>query len=148
MSENAIPSLIAELQAVVGPERVLSDTYSLRAYSYDAGTDAATGDLVVIPEDTGQLTAVVGIAARHGIALVPRGGGTGLSGAAIPCEGGITLSFSRLQRVLRVEPAHLAARVEAGVVNLHLSQATAPDGLAFAPDPSSQKASTIGGTWR
>jgi glycolate oxidase len=140
-----LTSLVRELRSLVGEDRVLDDQYSLRLYSYDAGTDAATGDLVVIPETTAQLEAVVAAAARHGVALVPRGGGTGLSGGAIPCEGGITISFARLRRVLSVEPEHLAARVEAGIVNLALSRCVAEHHLHFAPDPSSQAASTIGG---
>jgi glycolate oxidase len=138
-------ALVRELQSIVGSDRVLSDAYSLRLYSYDAGTDAAAADLVVIPEDGVQLAAVIATAAKHRISLIPRGGGTGLSGGAIPCEGGMTISFARLRRILAVEPEHLQARVEAGVVNLALGRAVTPAGLQFAPDPSSQAASTIGG---
>jgi glycolate oxidase len=145
MVHQGIDTVIEELRVIVGADRVLADPYSLGLYSYDGGTDAAAGDAVVIPEDRAQLAAVVAIAARHGVALIPRGGGTGLSGGSIPCEGGITLSFARLRHVLAVYPEHLAAHVEAGVVNLNLGRAVAGYGLQFAPDPSSQAASTIGG---
>jgi glycolate oxidase len=140
-----IRSLAAELAAIVGADRVLSDSYSLGLYSYDGGTDAAPADLVVIPEDGAQLAAVMRAIGRSDVALVPRGGGTGLAGAVIPCEGGVTISFSRLRRILSMQPEHLTARVEGGVVNLYLGRAVAPLGLQFAPDPSSQAASTIGG---
>jgi glycolate oxidase len=140
-----LPALATELAAIVGPDRVLSDPYSLSLYSYDGGTDAAAADLVVIPEDGAQLAVVMGAVGRAGVALVPRGGGTGLAGAVIPCEGGVTISFARLRRIVSVQPEHLTARVEGGVVNLHLGRAVAPLGLQFAPDPSSQAASTIGG---
>lgn len=144
-TEAKIRSLAAELAAIVGADRVLSDSYSLGLYSYDGGTDAAPGDLVVIPEDGAQLALVMGAVGRAGVALIPRGGGTGLAGAVIPCEGGVTISFGRLRRILSVQPEHLTARVEGGVVNLYLGRAVAPLGLQFAPDPSSQAASTIGG---
>ncbi|MGH2388423.1 MAG: FAD-binding oxidoreductase [Chloroflexota bacterium] len=140
-----VRALAAELAAIVGADRVLADSYSLALYSYDGGTDAAPADLVVIPEDGAQLAAVMAAIGRAGVALVPRGGGTGLAGAVIPCEGGVTISFARLRRILSVRPEHLTARVEGGVVNLYLGRAVAPLGLQFAPDPSSQAASTIGG---
>lgn len=140
-----IRSLAAELAAIVGADRVLADSYSLSLYSYDGGTDAAPADLVVIPEDGAQLALVMEAIGRSGVSLVPRGGGTGLAGAVIPCEGGVTISFARLRRILSVQPEHLTARVEGGVVNLYLGRAVAPLGLQFAPDPSSQAASTIGG---
>ena len=91
--ETKIRSLAAELTVIVGADRVLSDSYSLSLYSYDGGTDAAPADLVVIPEDGGQLALVMGAIGRAGVSLVPRGGGTGLAGAVIPCEGGVTISF-------------------------------------------------------
>ena len=76
---------------------------------------------------------------------MPRGAGTGISGGAVPHVGGIVISTARLRRVLEIDVANRCAVVEPGVVNLHLSQLTEPLGLFFAPDPSSQKASAIGG---
>lgn len=82
---------------------------------------------------------------EHGVPIVPRGAGTGLSGGAIPVEGGVVLSFARMTRILELDAANLRAVVEPGLVNLQLSTAASPLGLHFVPDPSSQKACTIGG---
>src|SRR5205814_3068090 len=73
------------------------------------------------------------------------GAGTGLSGGAIPVEGGVVVSFARMARILEIDPENMRAVVQPGLVNLHLSTAAAPYGLYFVPDPSSQKACTIGG---
>lgn len=137
--------MLRRLRDIVGDERVLADSYSVQLFSYDASVDAAAAQVVVIPSSLDELQQVVRVAHHYGIPLVPRGGGTGLSGAAIPCEGGLVLSFGRLRMVLAVQPNDLAARVQAGVINLHLSRAAAPYHLHYAPDPSSQAASTIGG---
>ena len=123
----------------------MSDPYSLRLYSYDGGVDAAAPDAVVLPDSVQELMGVVRATHRHGVNLIPRGAGTGLSGGAIPCEGGVSISFGRLRRILDLDPANRCATVEAGAVNVHVSQAAAPHNLMFAPDPSSQGASTIGG---
>ncbi len=77
--------------------------------------------------------------------IVPRGAGTGLSGGAIPVEGGVVVSFARMARILEIDVPNLRAVVQPGVINLHLSTAVAPHGLYFVPDPSSQKACTLGG---
>jgi glycolate oxidase len=82
---------------------------------------------------------------EHHVPIVPRGAGTGLSGGAIPVEGGVVVSFARMARILEVDVPNLRAVVQPGVINLHLSNAVAPHGLYFVPDPSSQKACTLGG---
>src|SRR4029078_10995252 len=69
----------------------------------------------------------------------------GLSGGAIPVEGGVVISFARMSRILEIDVPNLRAVVQHGLVNLHLSPAAAPSGLYFVPDPSSQKACTLGG---
>src|SRR5204862_8053771 len=81
----------------------------------------------------------------NGVPLVARGAGTGLSGGAIPVEGGVVVSFARMTRILDLDVANLRAVVQPGLVNLHLTTAAAPHGLYFVPDPSSQKACTLGG---
>ena len=82
---------------------------------------------------------------EHDVPIVPRGAGTGLSGGAIPVEGGVVVSFARMARILEIDVPNMRAVVQPGVVNLHLENATAPYGLHFVPDPSSQKACTLGG---
>jgi glycolate oxidase len=79
------------------------------------------------------------------VPIVPRGAGTGLSGGAIPVFGGVVLTFARMARILEIDVANLRAVVQPGLINLHLSTAAAPYGLYFVPDPSSQKACTLGG---
>jgi glycolate oxidase len=81
----------------------------------------------------------------HGVPVVPRGAGTGLSGGATPVLGGVTIGTARMRDVLELDPLARTARVQAGVVNVELTRAAAPHGLFYAPDPSSQAACTIGG---
>jgi glycolate oxidase len=89
--------------------------------------------------------AVLRACRRHGTPVVARGAGTGLSGGALPVDGGVLLVLSRLNRILEVDAARRLARVEPGVTNLEISHAAAPHRLYYAPDPSSQVACTIGG---
>src|SRR5258707_10710415 len=85
------------------------------------------------------------IAAKHRIPIVPRGAGTGLSGGAVTIKGGIALQVTRMRKILELDPVAQTALVEPGVVNQELTLAAAPHHLFYAPDPSSQKACTIGG---
>ena len=100
---------------------------------------------MVFPQNTQQVSRLVKLAAAQGVPVVPRGAGTGLSGGAIPIEGGILVVFSRMNRILEVDADNMRAVVQPGVVNQTLSDSVAHLGLYFAPDPSSQKACTIGG---
>ena len=145
MSTQQRGALIEELAAIVGPERVLGDPYSLSLYSYDGGADGAAPDAVVLPGTIDELARVVAATHRHGANLIPRGAGTSLSGGPIPCEGGVSLSFGRLRGIGAIDAANRCVTVEAGAINVQVSRAAQPYGLMFAPDPSSQAASTIGG---
>ena len=97
------------------------------------------------PADTAQTAAVVRLASEAGVAYVPRGFGTNLSGGTIASQGGLVIGLTRLNRILAIEPEGRYAVVQAGVTNLELQQALAPRGFLFAPDPASQKAATLGG---
>ena len=134
-----------ELLAVVGPRGVLEREEDLRLYEFDGGVDKARPDIVVFPRTTEQTAAIARIAQKHEIPLVGRGAGTGLSGGAIARQGGIMVGFSRMNRILEIDLENERAVVEPGVVNLDLTNAVAPMGYFYAPDPSSQKACTIGG---
>jgi glycolate oxidase len=101
--------------------------------------------VVVLPEDESQVAQVLAVCRQFGAPVVPRGAGTGLSGSALPHAEGVLLSLARLNRVLRMDPAARTATVQPGVRNLAISEAAAPHGLYYAPDPSSQIACTIGG---
>jgi glycolate oxidase len=138
--------LIARLQAALGPAHVLHRPEELIVYEYDASAlDMAVPDVVVVPGDTAEVAAAVRIGAAAGWPVVARGAGTGLSGGSVAAAGGLVVSLARLDRILRIDPVARLAVVQPGVVNVDLSAAAAPYGLHFAPDPSSQKSSTVGG---
>ena len=101
--------------------------------------------LVALPDTVDQVQALLKYATAHGVPVVARGAGTGLSGGALPLEKGILLVMARFNRILDVDPEAGTARVQPGVRNLAISQAAAPHGLYYAPDPSSQIACSIGG---
>ncbi|HEY8476312.1 MAG TPA: FAD-linked oxidase C-terminal domain-containing protein [Chloroflexota bacterium] len=138
-------ALLRDLRAVVGAGHVLDDPYDLRLYEYDAYIERITPVAVVLPATAEEVVGVVEVCRRHGVPYTPRGAGTGLSGGAIPSPGGVVVSLTRMNRILAVDLDDLLAVVEPGVVNLHLNQVVARWGLSFAPDPSSQRACTIGG---
>ena len=133
------------MSALLGPQYVLHSPYDLTLYEYDASIERGKPDLVVLPSTTEEVASVVRIAARHGIPIVPRGAGTGLSGGAVPIHGGIVITFARMNRILEVDYENLRAVVQPGLVNLHLSNALLPKGFYYVPDPSSQRSCTIGG---
>lgn len=137
--------LCERLIGALGPEAVKTAPEDLRAYAFDAYTEGRLPAVVVLPSDVRDVSAVVKIAREFGEPIVPRGAGTGLCGGAVPVEGGVVISFARMNRILSYEPHRRRAWVQPGVVNLDLSNAVTADRLFFAPDPSSQRTSTIGG---
>jgi glycolate oxidase len=114
-------------------------------YEYDALASLRQPDAVVFPRTTAHVVQIVKLAARENLPVVPRGAGTGLSGGSVTPEGGILVGFSRMKEILEIDIENQRARVQPGVVNLDLSLAVSDAGYYFAPDPSSQKACTIGG---
>ncbi len=138
-------SRISELQQIVGADGVVHEALDLAIFERDASIEGRVPDAVVLPRTTEQVAAVVKLAARHGIPVVPRGAGTGLSGGAVTIQGGIALQVTRMRRILALDPGARTALVEPGVVNADLTAAASRHGLFYAPDPSSQKACTIGG---
>lgn len=154
-----MPSLaqaLQELRRIVGDTAVLSDPDELLAYEAD-GFYVARGvpSAVVFPTDTDQVSACVKTLRRHGIAMVPRGSGTGLAGGCVAFCGEVLISTVRMTRIESIDLANRVAVVQAGVLNLALSEAVAPPedwkaippgaNYRFSPDPSSQHAATIGG---
>ncbi len=141
-----IKELEAELKKIVGDYYVMSSAVDLALYESDAETlDNARPDLVVIPGNAEEVSAVLKLANRYQVPFTPRGAGTGLSGGATTVYGGISLLLTRLNKIISINPDEQVAHVEVGVTNLAVSKAAAKYGLYFAPDPSSQVASTIGG---
>jgi glycolate oxidase len=142
--------LVSRLSAIVPPGGVLTDPAGLFVYECDGFTIAkARPAAVVFPMNTQQVVGVVRALAEAGVQIVPRGSGTGLAGGCVAFENGVIVSTTRMNRILAIDLANRVARIEAGVRNTQLSDAVAalPGGAAFhfAPDPSSQRASTIGG---
>jgi glycolate oxidase len=139
-------NLVHQLRAVLPPEAVLSRPEELMLYEYDGSAlDMAAPDVVVAPVNDAEVAAAVRIAAEAGWPVVARGAGTGLSGGSVPAEGGLVLSLARLARLVAVDAESRLAVVQPGLVNVDLSELVGYLGLHFAPDPSSQKSSTIGG---
>jgi glycolate oxidase len=138
--------VLAELRRILGPQGVVADPVALMTYEADGCMmDLHEPHVVVLPATTEQVAEVVCLAARHGIPVVPRGAGTGLSGGATPMSGGIVISTARMDKVLEIDARNGRARVQPGVINFELSQQLKPHGYQFAPDPSSQRACTVGG---
>ncbi len=136
---------VQELIEIVGERNVLWDDYDLRLYEYDGSVDRALPQAVVLPETAEQVAEIVRLCARASVPYTARGGGTGLSGGSIPVAGGVLITLVKMNRVLEVDLDSLRAVVEPGLVNLQLSEAVSGHGLYYVPDPSSQKACTIGG---
>lgn len=139
------PEIIRKLEGIVGKEGVLTSQAELLVYQYDAALETALPECVVLPTTTEQVAAVVRLCHREGIPFTPRGAGTNISGGTIPVKGGIVISLTRMDRILEIDIPNQRAIVQPGVINLELSAVLAPYGYYFAPDPASQKASTIGG---
>jgi glycolate dehydrogenase FAD-linked subunit len=145
-SSSKAVALAAAMREICGPADVLTDPLELRTYECDGLTSHRTVPaLVVLPESAAETAAVVRLCAQAGVPFVARGSGTGLSGGAVPRAEGVLIVMSRMRRVLEVDPVARRAVVEPGVTNLSVTQAAAPFGLFYAPDPSSQVVCSVGG---
>jgi glycolate oxidase subunit GlcD len=138
--------VIDALKAALGDRNVLTDSDELVVYESDALTlHKHSPSAVVIPSNGEEVAAAVRILSLAGIPFLPRGAGTGISGGAVSLQEAVIIEMARLNRILRIDYENRLAVVEPGVINVQLSQATAPGGFHYAPDPSSQMACTIGG---
>ena len=137
---------IFNLAQVLGADGLITTPEAMRPFECDAlSTYRKLPLAVALPQDADQVREVCRLCYEYNIPLVTRGAGTGLSGGAMPHERGILLVLSRLDRILEIDPLTRSARVQPGVRNIAISQAAEPHGLFYAPDPSSQLASSIGG---
>jgi glycolate oxidase subunit GlcD len=138
--------LARELHSAVGKENVIGDASELLLYECDGLTfHRHPPHLVVFVETAQQISDVVKVANRYRIPFLPRGAGTGLSGGAIPIQGGIIIELARMQKIWEIDLENEFVVAEPGVINLSLSEKVSPHGYYFAPDPSSQVSSTVGG---
>ncbi len=134
-----------ELTAILGASRVKTHPLELRVFDKDAGVTRGQVAAVVLPETTAEVVACVQIAARHGVPIVGRGAGTGLSGGAVPIDPALVVVLTRMNTIHEIDVDSKTAWVGPGVINAELTEAAAAHGLHYAPDPSSQAACTIGG---
>ena len=135
-----------QLVTILGDQYVKDDAVTLYSYRADGLTlHPATPMGVLWPGTVTELQAVVRLLSGHGLSFLPRGAGTGLSGGAIPSQGSTIIEMFRFNTIGAIDAVNRTITVGPGVVNLHVSQASASDKLCFVPDPSSQKACTIGG---
>src|SRR2546429_4177259 len=137
--------LLGLLRDVVGAPYAFADPYEVRLYQYDGSPETALPDIGVIPGTAKEVAQVVKICADARVPITARSGASSLAGGTVPVEGGVVITFARMDRILEIDIHNLRAIVQPGVVNLALSQALKPHGYYYVPDPSSQGACTIGG---
>ncbi|MEA2010003.1 MAG: FAD-linked oxidase C-terminal domain-containing protein, partial [Actinomycetota bacterium] len=135
----------AQLTDLLGASRVHTHPVDRLIYAKDSGVSSGDPAIVVLPETTEEVAAIVRIATGAGMPVVARGAGTGLAGGAVPAPGSVLVVLTRMDEIFEVDEVGQTAWVGPGVINLDLSDALADRGLHFAPDPSSQQSSTIGG---
>jgi glycolate oxidase len=138
-------SILRELQNIVGTENVLWKGVDLAVYEYDAGLGKGQPGFVVFTRTAEEVAKVVKFLYPKGVSYVARGSGTNLSGGTVPFNGGVVIELSRMNKILEIDLPNERALVEPGVYNLTLQNALAPLGYYYAPDPASQKVSTMGG---
>jgi glycolate oxidase subunit GlcD len=143
---SEVGAIERELVSVLGRERVLSG--ATRAYLIDATESRnvrGRADAVALPEGAEQVAAVVRWCYDHDVPIVPRGGGTGFAGGAVPTDGGVVVSLERLRALHGLEPALWRAQVQAGIVTADVRRRARENGLLFPPDPGAAEQSQIGG---
>ncbi|MEW6413697.1 MAG: FAD-linked oxidase C-terminal domain-containing protein [Pseudomonadota bacterium] len=140
------PAFVTRLRALLPPDAVLFEREDVVPFESD-GLSAYrnTPDVVALPETEAQVAAVLRLCHAEQVAVVARGAGTGLAAGALPVDGAVLLVLAKLNRIKAIDPLARTAVVEPGVRNLAISEAAAPHGLYYAPDPSSQIACSIGG---
>ncbi len=138
--------LIAGLAQIVPADNVVADADGMRPYECDALSAYRTLPMVVVlPETTAQVSAILRLCQALKIKVVPRGGGTSLSGGSLPLADGVLLAMGKFNRILETDFANRCAVVQPGVTNLGITKAVEHAGFYYAPDPSSQIACSIGG---
>lgn len=137
--------LLKSLTSLLDSHKLITDPVELLTYEFDAGLNRGSPDAVAFPESREDVMRLVRWAAEHRIPLVARAAGTGLSGGAVAAQGGIVVSFSRMDRILEINETDRQAIVEPGVINLELDTELKKRGYYYPPDPASQRASAIGG---
>lgn len=139
------PPVVTELRSIVGDAHVLTSDEDRLCYAYDGQMVERVPDAVVRPIESDEISRILVLANDAQFPVVPRGGGTGLSGGSVAASGGIVLDLSRMERIVEIDPGNMHAVVEPGVITQALVLAAEREGLLYPPDPGSIKVSTIGG---
>ncbi len=135
-----------ELARILGPGRVVTDPEILCSYGRDETSDlCAAPDALVRAESTVEVSAVLSFCREHRLPVVPRGAGTGVTGGAVPIEGGIVLSLEKMNRILEIDRENMTATVEPGAITRDIQEAALAAGLMYPPDPASLDSCSIGG---
>lgn len=145
-SKEKLEQFLAQITAEFAENRVLRSAEELEPYSHDESEDLSfLPDAALLPRSTEETARMVTIAAEHAIILIPRGGGTGLSGGALPALGGVVLSLEKMDRILEVDHDSFYARVETGIITEFFQDEMEKLGMFYPPDPASRGSCTIGG---
>ena len=139
------PQAIKALQDLLGREGFSRSKADTQAVSSDAALKGPRPAAVARPRRTEEVARIIGLANRFGFPVYPRGAGTGKAGASLASEQGLVLDLSRMDRILELNPRDMLARVEPGVITVHLQAAAEAEGLYYPPDPASRETSTLGG---
>lgn len=141
------PSVLSQLSDIVGKKNIFTDEEKMSTYSHDETPPqyAHMPEVVIAPKNAEEISAVVKLANKELIPVTPRGGGTGLSGGAIPVFGGIVISFERMNHILEIDYGNMLAIVEPGVVTSEINIPIAEHGLFYAGYPMSVESCFIGG---
>ena len=138
--------IAAEIRAIVGADNFFSDHAQLERYAHDETEDLRYfPEIAVKPQNTEQISALLRLCNAHSIPVTPRGGGTGLSGAALPVNGGLLISMERFNKIIQIDERNLQATVEPGVITEEFMNAVKDKGLLYPVDPSSKGSCFIGG---
>lgn len=140
-----IKRLRRSLRRIVGPHSFLDDPASLASYAYDSSVQSAKPDFVLFPQSTMQVAQIVRLLCNEGVPYVARGAGTNLSGGSVAARGGAVIALTRMKKIICIDLKNSCARVEPGLTNLEFQEALRESGYFFAPDPASQRVSTLGG---
>ena len=136
---------LEQLASIVGEDALLTDPGDCWSYGYDNSRRHALPQAVVFAVSHEQVVKVVVLCNRYAVPVIPRGAGTGTTGATVPVLGGIVLSLERMNRILKIDPDNRTARVEPGVTNQDLQNALSAHGFFWPPDPTSAAVCTLGG---
>src|SRR2546428_1768132 len=140
------PGILDELRRLLGPDGLVVSPEGRLVYECDMHTFyKGAPDAVALPERTAEVVAIVKLCHRERVPVVPRGSGTGLIGGAMAPLGGVMVGLNRMNRILEIDLPNRCATVQPGLINLWLTRAVEARGWFFAPDPSSQMVSSIGG---